>query len=56
MVWPGFKGTLETGERIREKIPYKLFVIGMGEHLLSLSLTGIILAIWRRNLYIMERS
>jgi hypothetical protein len=47
LVWMGFIVTLETGELIWEKIPFKLFLIRIGGHLLSLSLTGIILAVWR---------
>jgi hypothetical protein len=46
LVWIGFIVTLEIGELIWEKIETKLFLIRIGEHLLSLSLAGIILAVW----------
>jgi hypothetical protein len=47
LVWIGFVVTLETGELIWEKIPFKLFMIRIGNHLVALSLAGIILAVWR---------
>jgi hypothetical protein len=47
LVWVGFIVTLEIGELIWEKIPFKLFLIRIGEHLLSLGLAGIILSVWR---------
>jgi hypothetical protein len=46
LVWIGFIVTLEIGELIWEKIQTKLFLIRIGEHLLSLGLIGIILAVW----------
>ena len=46
LVWIGFIVTLEIGELIWEKIQTKLFLIRIGEHLLSLGLAGIILAVW----------
>ena len=39
--------TLEIGELIWEKIPFKLFMIRVGNHLVALTLAGIILAVWR---------
>jgi hypothetical protein len=47
MVWIGFVVTLESGELIWEKIPTKLFLIRIGNHLVALGLAGIILAIWQ---------
>jgi hypothetical protein len=47
LVWIGFVVTLETGELIWEKIPFKLFMIRIGNHFVALSLAGIILALWR---------
>ena len=47
LVWIGFVVTLETGELIWEKIPFKLFMIRIGNQLVGLSLAGIILAVWR---------
>jgi hypothetical protein len=47
LVWLGFVVTLEIGELIWEKIPFKLFLIRAGNHLVALSLAGVILAVWR---------
>jgi hypothetical protein len=47
LVWAGFIVTLEAGELVWEKIPFKLFLIRIGDHLLTLSLAGAILALWR---------
>jgi hypothetical protein len=47
LVWTGFIVTLETGELIWEKIPFKLFMIRVSNQLVGLSLAGIILAVWR---------
>ena len=47
LVWIGFVVTLEIGELIWEKIPFKLFMIRVGNHLVALSLAGTILAVWR---------
>jgi hypothetical protein len=47
LVWIGFIVTLEIGELVWEKIPFKLFMIRVGNQLVGLSLAGIILAVWR---------
>jgi len=47
LIWIGFVVTLETGELIWEKIPFKLFMIRIGNHLVALSVAGAILAVWR---------
>jgi hypothetical protein len=47
LIWIGFVVTLETGELIWEKIPFKLFMIRIGNHLVGLSIAGAILAMWR---------
>lgn len=47
LVWIGFMVTLEIGELIWEKIPFKLFIIRVGNQLVGLSLAGSILAIWQ---------
>ncbi len=47
LVWAGFVVTLEIGELIWEKIPFRLLMIRAGNHLVALSLAGIILAVWR---------
>jgi len=47
LVWIGFIVTLEAGELVWEKIPFKLFLIRIGDHLLTLSLAGAILVLWR---------
>ena len=46
-VWLCFVVTLELGELIWEKIPFKLFLLRIGDHLIGLSLAGAILAVWR---------
>lgn len=43
----GFVGAMLAGELVWEKIPFKLFLIRLGDQLLTLSLAGGILAIWR---------
>jgi hypothetical protein len=47
LVWIGFVVTLEVGELIWEKIPFRLFLIRVGGHLVALSVAGVILAVWR---------
>jgi hypothetical protein len=47
LVCLGFMATLEIGELIWEKIPFKLFMIRVGNQLVGLSFTGAILAVWR---------
>lgn len=43
----GFVIPLEIGELIWEKIPFKLFMIRVGNQLVGLSVASIILAVWR---------
>ena len=43
----GFMATLEIGELVWEKIPFKLFLIRVGNELIGLSAAGAILAVWR---------
>ena len=47
LIWVGFIVTLEIGELIWEKIPFRLFLIRIGNHLVALSIAGAILAVWR---------
>ncbi len=47
LVWLGFVVTLEIGELVWEKIPFRLFLMRAGEHLVALSLAGAILGLWR---------
>jgi len=47
IVWLCFIVTLELGELIWEKIPVKLFLIRIGNHLVALCLASLILGIWR---------
>jgi len=47
LVWLGFVVTLEVGELIWEKIPFRLFLIRIGNHLVALGVAGAILAVWR---------
>jgi hypothetical protein len=46
-VWIGFVVTLEVGELIWEKIPFRLFLIRIGNHLVALGIAGAILGAWR---------
>lgn len=47
LVCLGFMATLEIGELIWEKIPFKLFLIRVGNQLVGLGSAGAILAVWR---------
>ncbi len=47
LIWIGFVVTLEVGELIWEKIPFQLFLIRIGNHLVALSIAGVVLAVWR---------
>ena len=47
LVWIGFVVTLEIGELIWEKIPFRLFMIRIGNHMVALSIAGAIVAVWR---------
>ena len=47
MAWIGFIVPLEIGELIWEKIPFKLFLIRIGNQLVGFIITGTILAVWR---------
>lgn len=47
LAWIGFIVPLEIGELIWEKIPFNLFLIRVGNHLIGFGLAGIILAVWR---------
>ncbi len=46
LAWIGFVVTLELGELVWEKIPFRLFLIRAGEHLVALSAAGAILGAW----------
>ena len=43
----GFIGAILAGELVWEKIPFKLFLIRLGDQILTLCLAGAILALWR---------
>jgi hypothetical protein len=43
----GFVGAMLGGELVWEKIPFKLFLIRLGDQILTLALAGAVLAIWR---------
>ena len=47
LVWLGFIVTLEIGELVWEKIPFRLFLLRVGNHLIALPIAGVILAEWR---------
>jgi Protein of unknown function (DUF1761) len=42
-----FIGAMLGGELVWEKIPFRLFLIRLGDQVLTLSLAGVILALWR---------
>jgi len=46
LVWGGFVITIEIGELVWEKIPFRLFLIRVGEHLVALCAAGAILGVW----------
>jgi hypothetical protein len=43
----GFIGAMLGGELVWEKIPFKLFLIRLGDQMLTLSLAGMIFALWK---------
>jgi RsiW-degrading membrane proteinase PrsW (M82 family) len=43
----GFIGAILAGELVWEKIPFKLFLIRVGDQILTLSLAGVIFALWK---------
>ena len=47
LAWIGFVVTLEAGELVWEKIPFRLFLIRAGEHLVALSAAGAIVGAWQ---------
>jgi hypothetical protein len=47
LVWVGFIVTLEIGELVWEKIPFQLFILRIGNHLVALAVAGLILGTWR---------
>jgi len=47
LAWIGFIVPLETGELVWEKIPFKLFLIRIGNHLIGLAVSGFIIGTWR---------
>ena len=47
LAWAGFVVTMQVGELIWEKIPFRLFLIRIGNHLVGFSAAGAILAVWR---------
>ncbi len=46
LAWLGFVVTLELGELVWEKIPFRLFLIRAGEHLVAITAAGAILGAW----------
>lgn len=47
LAWAGFIVPLEIGELVWEKIPFKLFLIRIGNHFIGLAVTGYILGAWQ---------
>jgi hypothetical protein len=45
--WIGFVVPLETGELIWEKIPFKLFLIRIGNQFVGMGISGFILGAWQ---------
>lgn len=46
LLWVGCIVPLEIGELVWEKIPFKLFLIRAGNHLIGLAVSGLILGVW----------
>jgi Protein of unknown function (DUF1761) len=47
LVWLGFVVTLEIGELVWERIPFRLFLLRVGNHAVALSAAAAILTVWR---------
>jgi hypothetical protein len=47
LAWLGFIVPMELGELVWEKIPFKLFLIRIGNQFIGLAVSGIILSIWQ---------
>jgi hypothetical protein len=47
LAWIGFIVPMEIGELVWEKIPFKLFLIRTGNHLIGMAVSGFILGAWR---------
>jgi hypothetical protein len=47
LAWIGFIVPMETGELVWEKIPFKLFLIRIGNHFLGCAVSGFILGAWQ---------
>ncbi|MFH0971381.1 MAG: DUF1761 domain-containing protein [Candidatus Micrarchaeota archaeon] len=47
IAWIGFIVPLEIGELIWEKIPFKLFILRIGNQFVGMALTGFILGAWQ---------
>jgi hypothetical protein len=47
IAWAGFVVTMETGELVWEKIPFRLFLLRIGNQLIGLIVSGFILGAWQ---------
>ena len=47
LCWIGFVVPLETGELIWEKIPFRLFLIRLGNQFIGMGISGFILGAWQ---------
>lgn len=47
LAWIGFVVPLETGELIWEKIPFRLFLIRIGNQFIGMGISGFILGAWQ---------
>jgi hypothetical protein len=47
LAWIGFIVPMEIGELVWEKIPFRLFLIRIGNQLIGIAVSGLILGAWR---------
>jgi hypothetical protein len=47
LTWIGFIVPMETGELVWEKIPFRLFLIRVGNQFISIAVSGFILGSWQ---------
>jgi hypothetical protein len=47
LAWAGFVVPMEAGELVWEKIPFRLFLLRVGNQLVGLAVSGFILGAWR---------
>jgi UDP-N-acetylmuramyl pentapeptide phosphotransferase/UDP-N-acetylglucosamine-1-phosphate transferase len=47
LAWIGFIVPMETGELVWEKIPFRLFLLRIGNQLIGMAVSGLILGAWQ---------